>query len=104
MIIQRENERLRGQVQCLSKANAENDVSGRAGSSSSAGRSTGQASHAVLSAQLAIAEQQAADFQARITKLCTFFSDSMKDMRSFIQDVLGWKCAHDLAVLANVVL
>jgi hypothetical protein len=100
MIIQRENERLRGQVLSLSKAQARKLCkSDSVGSASSAGRPTEEASHAVLSAQLAIAEQQAADFQARITKLCTFFSGSMQDMKMFTQNVLGWKCVHDLTVL-----
>lgn len=103
LIIQRENERLRAQLVALTKLQAErSDAGGGADAAPSpTGGSTGAQSHAVLTAQLAIAEQQAVDYRSRMSKLSSYFADSMQGLRAIAHDVLGWKCVL-LYVLATM--
>lgn len=94
-IIQQENERLRDQVMALTKAQAESSATAAHGKAKAGGQS-----HAVLSAQLAIVEQQVADFKNRVQKLSGFFSESMQGLRKATQEILGWEyvfCLHSLS-------
>ena len=93
LIIQRENERLRAQLFDLTNSQAERRSQGSASDAVPSPRGvTGGQSHTVITAQIAIAEQQAADYQSRMSKLSSFFAASMHDLRAITQEVLGWKC------------
>lgn len=86
----------------LTKCQAEKGDKRGSDALQSPGEATGTPSHAVLTAQLAIAEQQAADYQTRMNKLSSFFSDSMQDLRVITQDVLGWRYVHVLLAMPQV--
>jgi hypothetical protein len=92
LVIQQENERLRGRLLEQTRSQARLALQPPGTSSTATSGSESGIPDALLKAQLQIAEQTNADYRIQLEELSKFFKTSMQEYRAVVQDALGWKC------------